>query len=85
MEKNEKIVQAVVYPDQVQITRQALLDLSSEKTVFVFENVPPTADQDSFRVKAFGEGIIQIDGIEIREEALEEDFSGPLQKLNQEM
>ncbi|HCL56278.1 MAG TPA: hypothetical protein DHW82_04625, partial [Spirochaetia bacterium] len=50
-----------------------------------FENVPPTADQDSFRVKAFGEGIIQIDGIEIREEALEEDFSGPLQKLNQEM
>lgn len=85
MEKKESVIQSVVCRNQAQITRQAVLEVKEGDREFVFQGIPPQADADSFRVRASGQGEIQIQGIEIREEPLESEFSASQEAFYQEL
>jgi len=82
---DSKIVKAVVYQDRALIVRQILATISTQENEVVFENIPPTVDRDSLRIKALGKGVVRINGLGLIENQLGQASNEELRKLKKEI
>ena len=80
-----KIVKTVIYQNQALVTRQVVLDLKPGLNSILFENIPPSIDKDSLRIKVIGKGQIKLNGIELVEVFLEKASNEEIQKIKTEL
>jgi len=79
----ENIIEAVIYPDRAFVTRKIEIDSEAGKNEVIFSNLPPHIIQDSINVMIEGSGNTKIEGVEVREELLEEIKNEDIKKLEE--
>jgi uncharacterized protein (TIGR02231 family) len=73
-----RVAEVVVYPDRAQVTRAAELACNA-RTLAVFEGLPPSADQGSFRAKARGG---EVQGLRVEQVNQREAFAPQVEALD---
>jgi uncharacterized protein (TIGR02231 family) len=82
---DSKIVQAMVYPDSVLVTRQAQVKLNPGSNKVIFADIIPQVDENSLKVSLSENSGAKLLGAQLKQEYLEQIPSEQIQKLKDQI
>ncbi len=80
-EEKNIIKEIILYPDRAYVTRIENPELKKGKVDFIFHHLPPQIIKDSLNVKILGKFHAKIEGIDLKEEMLEEYSNEDIRKI----
>jgi uncharacterized protein (TIGR02231 family) len=82
---SSSVSEVTVYPDRARVTRVGMATLPTGTSVLEFSGLPATLDESSVEVSAKADGLLTIEGIDIRQEFLAASANPKAQDLERQL